>query len=237
MFLSKFSEIVELSKRFVLQSFDRNFIFKIISVILYLQIINFLFIIICEIFINIIMNISVYHNLTTIILVSSILILQTLTLLNLIMNKTIIISKFQETIVNCRRYLKYLVRLYIYPQCKYEITTTLRPNQMFFMFDEQLVNISDGNFVHIDRIIVQLPSDIIKYILSSDMYIYIDQINKYLKVDKNVNIVNFDNRIYYNIEYNGLYVINKITNYTIKYKQILNKIFPRVLTDEILKFV
>ena len=110
MFLSKFSEIVELSKRFVLQSFDRNFIFKIISVILYLQIINFLFIIICEIFINIIMNISVYHNLTTIILVSSILIWQTL-----IMNKTIIISKFQETIVKCKRYLKYLVRLYIYP--------------------------------------------------------------------------------------------------------------------------
>jgi hypothetical protein len=105
------------------------------------------------------------------------------------------------------------------------------------MFDEQLVNISDGNFVHIDRIIVQLPSDIIKYILSSDMYIYIDQINKYLKVDKNVNSVNFDNRIYYNIEYNGLYVINKITNYTIKYKQILNKIFPQEITDEILRFL
>ena len=78
----------------------------------------------------------------------------------------------------------------------------------------------------------------------NDNYIYIDHINKYLKVDKTFNIKNiyynnFDNTMYsyYNIEYNGLYIINKITNNTSKYKQILNKIFPQEITDEILRFL
>jgi hypothetical protein len=80
--------------------------------------------------------------------------------------------------------------------------------------------------------------------IGNNNYIYIDQLKKYLKVDKNVNIKslnynNFDNTMYcyYNIEYNGLYIINKITNNTSKYKQILNKIFPQEITDEILRFL
>jgi len=132
-------------------------------------------------------------------LLSSILMFETLVLVNRIINMWIVSYKLGEHIYN-------YCALYIYGLFKYEITTTLSELPIFYLF------------------------------FNRD-YIYIDQINKLLKFDPKLNIKSLTYNNIYTIEYNGLFVINKITNQTSKYNQILNKIFLPEITDIILRYL
>ena len=199
-FVLNFYTIVELLERCVLMLIDDKFIFlrRTLYFILDAHIINYLFILIRNMFSEIILNI--YNNdKFIIILLSSTLILQTLALVLTLINIWIVSYKLVGHIVN---YYDYIVRLYI---CKYKITTTLSELPFYIFFN--------GYSVYI-----------------SDLYIYLKFDPKY-----NVKTLTFNN--IYTIEYNGLLIINKITNQTNKYTQILNKIFLPEITDIILRYL
>jgi len=198
--LSNFSKIVELSKKCVLMLIDDKFIFlrRTLYFILDIHIINYLCIRIHDMFSEI--KINIYNNdKLIIILLSLILMFQTLALVNRIINMWIVSHKLGEHIYN-------YCALYIYGRFKYEITTTLSDFQIFEIFS---------------YICIYQPN----------------QKNIVLKFDRNLNIKSLTYNDIYTIEYNGLLIINKITNQTSKYNQILNKIFLPEITDIILRYL
>ena len=155
MFLSEFSIIEEISKRCLLTFIYKKFLLCSIRtsyVILSMYLTNYLGIAINKMFDNILININ-YNNELNIILVILILILmfQIGALVNLIIHTIIIFMILIKPIVSNIEYFKYILNIYLKSLYKYEITTTLRANQILQISDynHQHQNYNHQNYIYI----------------------------------------------------------------------------------------
>jgi len=233
--LSEFATIVAVLKLCVLMCFNNTFLFLLETLYIILDV-NPLFKIYIEILTNPLdlSNILVEHKLNNIIYLSVIIMFQTFALLILIIHKIIIIGKLIEFIKTIENYNK--LQMLIFGICNILKIMIFMISIVEYMYNFKFAVISYIYSSYKYEITTTI-NEIIMLPTYDDNSIYIDQINKYLKVDKTFNIKNIYYNNIYNIEYNGLYNINKITNYTSKYKNILNKIFIKDITDEILRYL